>query len=183
MDATSQILYLINNEDEVIFANNEWLEFVSDKDDDDISPGNQRRQSLWDLINDNTTEDFYRMLLKQVRAGYSVKFKVRCGAPRRQRLMRMTVSLQQNGDVQFGARTVWTDELRPQNFLNGSISHMDEVIIICSWCNKIKIDEGDWQEIEEFQENLGLFDLEILPQPSHGMCDDCYKVVSEKFQK
>ncbi|MET0754206.1 MAG: hypothetical protein ABWZ66_12570 [Pyrinomonadaceae bacterium] len=183
MDATSQILYLINNEDEVIFANNEWLEFVSDKDGDDITPENQPRQSLWDLINDNTTEDFYRMLLKQVRAGYSVKFKVRCGAPRRQTLMRMTVSLQQNGDVQFGARAVWTDELRPQNFLNGSISHMDEVIIICSWCNKIKVDEGDWQEIEEFQKNLGLFDLEILPQPSHGMCDDCYKVVSEKFQK
>lgn len=183
MDATSQILYLINNEDEVIFANNAWLEFVSDKDGDDISPENQLRQSLWDLINDDTTEDFYRMLLKQVRAGYSVKFKVRCGASKRQRLMRMTVSLQQNGDVQFGARTIWTDELRPQNFLNGSISHMDEVIIICSWCNKIKVDEGDWQEIEEFQENLGLFDLEILPQPSHGMCDDCYKVVSEKFQK
>ena len=183
MGATSQILYLINSKDEVIFADNEYFQFVSDKSADDISPKNRLRQSLWDLITDDTTEDFYRMLLKQVRAGYSVKFKLQCGASKHQRLMRMTVSLQQNGDVQFGARTVWTDELRAQNFLNGSISYMDEVIIICSWCNRIKIDEGEWQKIEEFQGNPGLFDMEIFPQPSHGMCDDCYKIVSEKFQK
>lgn len=182
MDATSQILYFINSADEIIFAENDWFQFVFDKYAD-VNEENQRRHSLWDLINDDTTENFYRMLLKQVRAGYSVKFKLRCGAPKRQRLLKMTVSLQQNGDVQFGARTAWTDERQPQNFLNGSASFMDEVIIICSWCNKIKVDEGEWQEIEEFQENMGLFDIEILPQPSHGMCDDCYKIVSERFQK
>jgi hypothetical protein len=183
MDASPQILYRINREDEVIFADNECFQFVSDKNSDNISAENQLRRKLWDLINDDTTENFYRMLLKQVRAGYSVKFKLRCDAPKRQRLLKMTVSLQQNGDVQFGTRAIWTGELRPQNFLNGSISLMDEVIIICSWCNKIKVDEGEWQEIEEYQENLGLFDMEIFPQPSHGMCDNCYKIVSEKFQK
>ena len=71
----------------------------------------------------------------------------------------------------------------PQNNLSWITSDMDEIIIICSWCNKIKVDEGDWQEIEEFLRAYGLFDLEILPQPSHGMCDSCYKTVSEKFQK
>lgn len=60
---------------------------------------------------------------------------------------------------------------------------MDEVIIICSWCNKIRVDEGDWQEVEELLKSLGLFDLELLPQPSHGMCDDCYEVISEKFKR
>ena len=66
-------------------------------------------------------------------------------------------------------------------FSTEMLDDMNELIIICSWCNRIQVDKGDWQEIEEFLKNSALPDAELLPQPSHGMCNSCYKIVSKKF--
>jgi hypothetical protein len=142
------------------------------------------RRSLWDFISDDATKTLYRLLIERVRAGNCVKFEFRCDAPAYRRFLEMNILLLENSDIQFTTHTIRVEERPLQNLLSKNISRMEEeVIIVCSWCNKIKVDEDDWQEIEDFLKTSGLFENEILPQPSHGMCDNCYKIVSEKFQK
>ncbi len=60
---------------------------------------------------------------------------------------------------------------------------IDDVLIVCSWCNKIEIGNGKWQEVEEAVESLGLFELETVPLISHGMCDSCYQKVLLKLEE
>lgn len=182
MNSGSQISYRINGKDEIVFINNEWIKFAFQNGAPELVSNNVLRHSIWDFICHDTTIHLYRMILRQVRAGHNIKFNLRCDSPALRRVLEMTVSLRKNGDVQFITKTVRTEERPPPNILSENTSDMDEVIIICSWCNKIRADEGDWQEIEEFLQTFGVLDFKALPQPSHGMCDDCYKIVSEKFQ-
>lgn len=58
----------------------------------------------------------------------------------------------------------------------------DSVLLICSWCKKIDIRDGNWQEIEDAVKNLKLFESGNLPQLSHGRCLSCYQSISEKYQ-
>jgi len=59
----------------------------------------------------------------------------------------------------------------------------NDLLVICSWCNKIRTENGEWQEVKETIKSLGLFELDALPTISHGMCDSCYQMVWLKLEK
>jgi Fe2+ or Zn2+ uptake regulation protein len=66
---------------------------------------------------------------------------------------------------------------------NNDAPRTDNLLTICSWCNKIETGNGKWQEVEEAVESLGLFELETLPLISHGMCDSCYQTILLKLEE
>lgn len=49
---------------------------------------------------------------------------------------------------------------------------------ICSWCNRLKTGSDRWQEIEIGMERMPLFEKDLYPTLSHGICPDCYRTVS-----
>lgn len=44
---------------------------------------------------------------------------------------------------------------------------------------KIVVCEEVWEEVEKAVAALGLFEQEELPRLTHGICDGCYKRMSE----
>ncbi|RLB41029.1 MAG: hypothetical protein DRH12_09180 [Deltaproteobacteria bacterium] len=50
-----------------------------------------------------------------------------------------------------------------------------EIIPICSWCQKIRIDEGYWEKVDMYlQEHKGM-------KFSHGICPECKKKLYPEF--
>jgi len=98
-------------------------------------------------------------------------------------LCKLTISPQQDGEVQFDSRPIWIQPRMLPTLFKNNVPRTDDLLIVCSWCNKIETGNGKWQEVEEAVESLGLFELEILPKISHGMCDSCYQTVSLKLEK
>jgi hypothetical protein len=45
---------------------------------------------------------------------------------------------------------------------------------MCSWCKQVRLAEAVWVEVEEALVQLGLLELESLPQITHGACQACY---------
>lgn len=183
MENDFRILYRINEQDKIVFVNPEWSQFAIENDSGELVPENILHQSLWNFISDYTTEHLYRMILRQVRDGRSIKFNLRCDAPNFRRFLEMTVSLRENDEVQFDARIIKTEERQPPKVLQKNIPRKNNLLIVCSWCNRIRTDKENWEEVEEAVRMLGLFELELLPQISHGMCDACYKAIPESFQR
>lgn len=64
-----------------------------------------------------------------------------------------------------------------------NISKSSEMLVICSWCNRINIEKEDWQEMEKAVVSLKLFNNTKHPQFSHGMCSDCYLSMSAKLSE
>jgi hypothetical protein len=45
---------------------------------------------------------------------------------------------------------------------------------MCSWCKQVRLAEAVWVEVEEALVQLGLLELESLPQITLGACQACY---------
>jgi hypothetical protein len=73
-----------------------------------------------------------------------------------------------SGIVIVGFITTAHTYLLQQRILRG-------IIVCCSYCNKVRVEHRDWQEMEHYvsQKTLATF--------SHGVCPDCYGNVREEM--
>lgn len=180
MQKNLQILYKIDEQDRIVFVNDAWNQFAIDNNTPELVSEHILNRSLWDFISDPTTVNFYRKILRQVRNGHSMEFNLRCDTAELRRFFVMNISLQKNGEVRFESRLIRAEKRSPQKILQSDVPRKDEVIIICSWCDRVSVGKNNWQEVEDAVKVLGLFDLDALPQISHGMCPDCYRLMSRK---
>ena len=52
-----------------------------------------------------------------------------------------------------------------------SIRHNQGVVPICAWCRKIRNDEGEWEQVEEYIKRISDADL------THGVCPHCASTI------
>ncbi len=53
---------------------------------------------------------------------------------------------------------------------------LQDILSICSWCKKIRDDDGFWSQLEAY------FHRNTEVQFSHGICPDCMKKEQGKFR-
>ncbi len=179
-----RILYRINIRDEIVFVNDEWTQFAIANDGSELLPDKVLNQSLWNFITHSTTEFLYREILKKVRAGKIMKFNIRCDSPTMRRIAAVTISSPDNdGEVQFATRTLWAERRKSEIRFTNETTLAECMLIICSWCKKVNVGKEVWAEVEDAITILGLFELEHLPPQSHGICNACYREMSERLEK
>jgi hypothetical protein len=45
---------------------------------------------------------------------------------------------------------------------------------MCAWCKRVDTD-GCWLELDQAIARQRLFEAQLLPEISHGICEDCMK--------
>ena len=175
------VRYKINQSDVIIFVNEAWNRFALENDAPDVSADNVLNCSLWNFIKDKTTIQLYKEILRLVRQDNLVEFKLNCDAPGKNRVMKMTISAENDGVVQFQTLTVEGKERPAQKIIDKNALRTDGLIHMCSWCKSIFTGEEGWQELGKAISTLGLFDLDKLPHVTHGMCDSCYQTMTKKL--
>jgi hypothetical protein len=181
MNRDTGIVYRLNGRDELVYVNDEWVDFAVANDAPDLLSEQVVGRPFWDFIGDQTTVYLYREILLQVRAGRPASFTFRCDAPERRRLMGMTIAVRDGGEVQFETRTLREDERPRQELLDRYATRAGGMLRMCSWCKRVDIDGARWGEIEEAVTALRLFERETLPPLTHGMCEACFKTMNEKI--
>lgn len=182
MSIQLHILYRINEHDEIVFVNDEWSQVGVKNGAPDIVSGKILGHSLWSCISGDTIKDIYREILRQARAGQLMRFNFRCDSSDVRRFLELSISLVDNGDLQFKSRTIWAQARQPQMLFDANAPRGDDLLISCSWCKKINTAGETWEEVEDAVVSLGLFELELLPQLSHGMCSGCYRKITKEHQ-
>jgi hypothetical protein len=175
------IVYRLNRLDEFIYFNEEWVRFAVANDASGLLPEHVMGRRLWDFITDQTTEQLYREILDQVHAGRPMRFNFRCDAPEYRRHMEMVITRRDGGEVQFESRTVREEERPHQELLDRRAQRTDDLLRICGWCKRMDVGEGRWGEVEEAVAAFRLFERQALPKLTHGMCEPCFKTMSEKI--
>jgi hypothetical protein len=123
----------------------------------------------------------YREILDRVHAGRPMRFNFRCDAPEYRRHMEMTIARRDGGELQFETRIVREEERRRQQLLDWRAPRAGGLLRICGWCKRVDVGEGRWGEVEEAVTALRLFERPSLPMLTHGMCEPCFKTMSEKL--
>jgi hypothetical protein len=113
------------------------------------------------------------MLFARVQSGEAVSLEFRCDSPGERR--HLLFESFRVGDAAVHCTTsLLRTELRPALALLGSsVPRTEEILIVCSWCCRIRLDASEWVEVEEAIARLGLFEEPSVPRLSHGVCPVC----------
>lgn len=168
------VLYRIDAEDRICDVNAAWTYFAKENEGEILARERVLGQPLWDHICDSTTVELYRQMVKRAREGHTVKFHYRCDAPDRRRLFRMTITPVGGGRIEFESR-LRREEVRPRVPLldRQEQNRSQELVRICSWCEKAALPDGRWVPVEEAVEAMQLMQRERLPGLTHGICEHC----------
>jgi len=173
------IKYRINVLGEITYVNSSWDEFALVNDAPELSSGQILGRSIWEFISDDTTVFLYHQMVDRARLGNNVQFQLRCDSPSTRRMLDVKIEMHPTGDIEFQSRAIQETAREPQELFSRGRERSDEMLTVCSWCNKIKVAEEDWREVENAMPNLSVFQLGAAPQLSHGMCGECYQRISD----
>lgn len=180
MPARGDIVYRIDEGDELCFANNTYDEFAVANGEPELASTAVLQRPLWDFITDATTRELYRDILRRVRNGSPVHFGFRCDAPAWRRRMQMDIVPGEKRTVEFRVRTT-AEEQRPfQRLLDPGAARSDELLCVCSWCKKVEVG-ANWMEIEDAITRLCLFESAIVPAITHGICGVCHQAMMDRL--
>lgn len=167
------IIYRVDARDRIISVNEQWSQFASSNQGELVMPEHILGQELLGAVSDPSVRQLYREILKRVRGGAAVSFDYRCDAPDWRRTFAMTVRLLADGNVEFES-TLLHEEARPTvALLSPGEKRNDTFLIVCSWCQRVKLSDNLWLPVEEAVRELRLLEAEQLPAISHGICRRC----------
>ncbi|MEP6946131.1 MAG: hypothetical protein ABJA02_09455 [Acidobacteriota bacterium] len=174
----NSVRYAIDASDKIVSVGGNWDRFAAENDSPpEVFARNILHRSFWDFISGDLTEHVYRQILAKVRAGTKLHFNFRCDSPTLRRFLTLDMIPNAAGGIEFLTETTRTEKREYQPLFCTNADKIIEMVITCSWCNKIKTGEKVWQECEDAVLSLGLFEDEAMPMLSHGMCEDCYRTV------
>ena len=87
----------------------------------------------------------------------------------------------QETKTQFEIETTKIEQRLLQPPFSQNAKQPEEWVVVCGWCKRIEIDQGNWKEVEEAVIKLDLFKKGKIPQVTHGICDDCFLKMSEEI--
>ncbi len=82
-------------------------------------------------------EHLYRRMLNRVRHGSEVQFNFRFDSAEHLRLFEMNITLQKQDEILFEVRIIKENPRLPQSPFENKSRQIDEMLIICSWCDRI----------------------------------------------
>jgi hypothetical protein len=170
--------YLVDANDRIVSANGDWYAFALENG---AALGREViGQSLWDFICDAETKILYSLFLKSVReSGAAKHLPYRCDSADVRRYMEMTIAPAGDGSVEFRSRVIREDKRESVELLDFETARTNERIVMCSWCKKVRMESGEWVEVEEAVTTLKLFNATPLPKISHGICERCKSEIAE----
>ncbi|MBA2291096.1 MAG: hypothetical protein H0W15_01425 [Gemmatimonadales bacterium] len=178
MESAWPVTYSIDSSDHLTQVNEAFTAFADDNEGGTLSPDQVVGRLLWDFLTDETTKSLYRDMVQRVRRrSMPVRFKFRCDAPDLKRLLAMEIDRGEGDTVQFTITSVLEERVLSAARSAIRMSESGALLTICGWCKRVPLASGEWGEIEEAVDELGLFHSGSTLQLSHGMCPMCYDAV------
>lgn len=179
MADSEDIIYRVNDQDEIVFVNESWDRFAAANGGDAVSSSKVLHRRLWNFVVDATTREIYRLMLGRIRDGRCLQYTLRCDSPKCLRLLEMKVHCREDGTVEFHTHVVSEESRQPPD-LTDKAAELGELLRVCSWCKKV-YSGGTWMELEEAVDLMGFFHDTLPLSMTHGICDGCLREMKIKL--
>ena len=174
--------YLINRKNRIEAVNEGWRSFAVRNHGEKLMNEMILYRDISSFIACGSCQELYDMLIKSVRDNKkAINFSFRCDSPEKRRYMKMEMIPMAQGKVEFTSYLEWEEERTPVALLELIGERSEEVLMICSWCKRIRTESEIWLDAEEAIEKMELFHKKQLPKLSHGICPDCYGQLIKKI--
>jgi hypothetical protein len=173
--------YTVDPQDVITSVCPLWLAFARENGATQLTREAVVGRSLWDFIAGDETQQLYRTLLQRVRArNASTVVPFRCDSPTLRRYMRLELTPEPNGSVQFDGVLERVEQTVPYNLLDQNFPRSMQMLTLCSCCKRILMENYGWLEIGAVAERLDLLNKNIAPKLRHSLCPECLTVATRE---
>ena len=174
--STEPLTYSLDHRDRIVRVSEAWTRFALENDAPELAAEQVLQRPLWDFLEDLPTRQIYTDLIARVREGRTVRFSLRCDSPTVRRYLQMTVTPADSSRVEFESVVVGVEPRPIQRIWDRRAIRTGAHLRACAWCKRIDVG-GKWREIEDALEPLRIFEMERLPDITHGICDACQRAM------
>ena len=166
--------YVVNvAADRIVEIDGPWGAFAARNGAPALTRAAVLSQSFLSFVAGAEMKQLTSMLLARVRSGEGVSLEFRCDSPG-ERCHLLFESFRVGDAAVHCATSLLRAEPRPAPaILGSSVARTDAILIVCSWCCRVRLDDSEWVEVEEAIARLELFEDPAVPRLSHGVCPVC----------
>ncbi len=179
-----KIEYRIDEHDRVVYVGGDWTAFALANHGHALTPERVLGESIWSFIAGDEIAELYRQLFDRLRrSGGEAQFPFRCDAPHERRLLDMFIRSHAGGSLSLEtvAREV---VLRPRlSVFDVDSPRSQDLVRICAWCVRVYDGVSAWIEIEQAARVLELFQRDVPPQVTHGVCPECLAMIEAEYDE
>lgn len=166
-------VYRVDENNRIEWVNSDWIQFARENGANALSAKAVIGQPLFRYVEGHETQHLYQLIMERVRQTQrSTVVPFRCDGPAVRRFMELEIAPSRGGSLQFSGRVVREEKRLEAPLIDVTVARSDEHLVICSWCKQVDV-SGVWMEVEQAVERMGLFNLNSLPQITHGLCPEC----------
>ncbi len=173
--------YELDAYDHITAVDKDWDVFATVNGAPHLSGGAVVGDSIWTHITGKESQYIHQELFAKARqTQQTVSVPFRCDAPHERRFLCMDITPGPHDHLVIRINIIKLDPRPAVALLSQERPALDEYLKVCSWCKSVQLPDGNWVEVEQAVELLGLFDGP-LPRISHGICQGCLHRFSEEL--
>ena len=173
--------YDIDAEDRIVAASESWDAFALDNEGAHLVFAKVKGDLIWDHITDVDTADLYRRIFETARRGRQVQFFLRCDSPSVRRMLSVNVAPNEGGDLRISTLQFRADKREPQDLSSSAAEAKGIDLPVCSWCEKVSIEDNDWRELEGAAEILAEKGVHGECRLSYSVCPACRQQIERQI--
>jgi hypothetical protein len=162
----------LDNQDRITAINQAWLDLLAESGRPVPHATQLIGSEPWFFFENSTTHQLCRRLVGTVRTkGKPLVVSLRCDLPHVRRQAEKSLLPLADGGVEMRLRILKREPRVIPAWLDSQRKYAEGVVIMCSWCYRLKA--SIWLEVEAAERELNLLTAEFPPKISHGLCPDC----------
>lgn len=171
--------YEIDQDLRIVEVDSVWSVFaLANEAPELVPPPGPLGKPILSFISDPTSALLYEQVFARVaETGKEIAFPIRCDSPTARRFLDLRIK--PRFQVGFLIQTE-VRKIEPRSTMLVFERHArrgPRLILMCGWCKLVDV-EGQWREIEDALAGLRLFESELPPQITHGICPTCHGQMS-----
>ena len=176
-----KLAYTVDSLDRIIAIDGPWDEFARANGAPALTRDSVLGRSLFDYVDGVEAAELTALLFERARKGSVAPIPFRCDSPTHRRFLSLALRADARGQVRCESTLEREEERAFQPLLDAAAERRGDIVVICSWCKKVRLPAGAWVEVEEAAAPLRLFGPS--PQISHGVCEPCMERIRASWQR
>ncbi len=172
-DGTRSCAYDLDDQFRIVWVDDGWNAFAVENGAPELVAPAPIGQSIWSAIADGTTSLLWGQIFQKVRrTGRPLVVPIRCDSPALRRYLQLLVSVRPPSCLRIESLVVRVGPKPPAVVIERT-TPAPALLRMCSWCKQVEF-QGRWVEVEVLTSELRLFERDVLPGLTHGMCPSCH---------
>lgn len=168
-----------------------WEAFAKENDAPELTADKVEGLSLFDFVEGDDVKRELKRIMERISQdpNWSWVLPFRCDAPGCKRTVVQSIRpiFSDNQCTGFSFHSFeQSSELRPpidlydfKRMRKNALREDDlPVVMMCSWCQKVKAEDDTWMSAEDYYASGNKSDVVL----SHGICEECLKTTTDPFQ-